>query len=674
MSEMSSLPAARKRVKQLKQQLAAYRQSYYEQDAPEVDDAIYDSLNAELTVLETAYPVLASPDSPTQVVGGKASQAFTKVAHARPMLSLQDVFSHAEIEAWAKRVEKIIALESHEYFAELKMDGLAISLLYEDGQFVRAVTRGDGSVGEDVTHTVRTVLGVPEALPKHKLVPSAVYSGRFEIRGEVVMPKLEFERINAERAAGGQPLFANPRNAGAGSIRQLDPEVTKSRRLQFMAYAIVGYIDELPEHDQMLACAESLGFIIAPHAQILRKLEDFESFAKRIEARRNNLAFGIDGLVLSINQRSIFEQLGVVGKAPRGAVAYKFAAEQATTILEDIRVSIGRTGAVTPYAVLKPVLVAGSTVSRATLHNEDEITRKGLLIGDTVIIQKAGDIIPEVLSPIVKLRTGHEKAFRMPREIDGVLVIKPEGEAIARLADLSVGPVRWQQLQHFVGKSGLDIDGLGEKSVARLMEVGLVKDPADFFKLTKADLLNLERFAEISADNLITAIQVAKPVSLGRFLFALGIRHVGAKTARDVATYFRTLPAVRLADFDELVAIDGVGEIVAQSIASWNANGAAQDQVDQLLATGVSVKDEVAPTSGAFTGTSWVLTGSLENFTRETATEAIQQRGGSVSSSVSGQTSFVLAGAEPGSKLAKANKLGVQILDEASFVQKLAQE
>lgn len=660
---------AGKRVAQLREQLEKYRHSYYVQDAPEVDDAVYDSLNNELKDLEAKFPELITPDSPTQRVGGEASNAFAKVAHASRMLSLSDVFSFDEVASWEKRTEKLLGSRPHEYFAELKMDGLAMSLIYEDGNFVQAVTRGDGSVGEDVTHTVRTVRTVPMKLHASKKVSQSVYAGRFEVRGEVVLPKKEFARINAEREKEGLPLFANPRNAGAGSIRQLDATVTASRRLEFILFGIVDLVDELPLHEDMLVCARELGFKVAPEAEVLRSLTELEDYVHKVEDLRDKLPFGIDGLVISVNDRAAFYELGVVGKAPRGAVAYKFPAEQATTILEDIRVSIGRTGAVTPYAVLTPVKVAGSTVSRATLHNEDEITRKDLRIGDTVIIQKAGDIIPEVVKPLVEFRTGKEKRWSMPKEVDGVAVVRPEGEAVARLADLTVGQVRWQQLIHFVGKTGFDIEGFGERTVMQLMEVGLVKNPADVFKLKAEDLEDLEGFAPVSAAKLATAIQAKKDIGLAKFLFALGIRHVGEKTARDMAMHFQKLENVRTATREELEQITGVGGVVAESVAEWVADADAQEQVDDLLKVGVRVQDESTQADGTLTGTTWVLTGTLPTLSRDEAKAKILAAGGEVSSSVSKKTSYVLAGEEAGSKLAKAESLGVKVIDEAAFLQ-----
>lgn len=661
---------AAERAQKLRDQLHEYGYYYHVKDEPKVSDAVYDALNNELKEIEAEFPDLQTADSPTlRGYSGEASDAFKKVTHQFPMLSLRDVFSLEEVVAWEKRTEKLVGGKVPEYCAELKMDGLAMSLMYEDGIFKQAVTRGDGYVGEDVTHTVRTIGSVPLRLKKHAHLPAAIYTGRFEVRGEIVLPIKEFERINAAREQEGLPLFANPRNAGAGSVRQLDPTVTRGRKLEFISYGIVGDYPGMDTLTLKHEWAHQLGFKIAPHQKKLRALAEIETYIDQVSELRTKLPFGIDGLVITVNDVATHKRLGFVGKTPRGAVAYKFPAEQATTILEDIRVSIGRTGAVTPYAVLTPVKVAGSTVSRATLHNEDEIERKDLRIGDTVVIQKAGDIIPEVVRPLVEFRTGKEKRWSMPKEVDGVAVVRPEGEAIARLADLSVGQVRWQQLIHFVGKTGFDIEGFGERTVMQLMEVGLLKNPADVFTLKAEDLEDLEGFAPVSAAKLATAIQAKKEIGLAKFLFALGIRHVGEKTARDIAGHFKKLENVRTARREELEQIAGVGGVVAESVAEWTGDADAQKQVDDLLKVGVRVRDESTQTGGVLTGTTWVLTGTLPTLTRDEAKAKILAAGGEVSSSVSKKTSFVLAGEEAGSKLAKAELLGVKVIDEAAFLQ-----
>lgn len=663
---MVSQQQAEARLEQLRAQLEEYRYEYYVLDKPTVDDAVYDSLNNEVKEMEAQYPDLITPDSPTQRVGGAVSGKFKSVPHSSPMLSLQDIFDIGELEAWEKRLHKLLGKTTIEYYAELKLDGLSMRLEYENGLFVRATTRGDGQIGEDVTHTVRAIATVPLRLRTSSKVPKSVYD-KFEVRGEVVFPKANFEKMNQEREKAGLPLFANPRNAGAGTIRQLDPAAAANRGLQFIAYSIEMDLPELATHADEHAMARELGFKVFEGDQALTNIKEIEAYIEKWRDKRLNLPIGTDGLVLNVNSNADFAKLGVAGKAPRGAAAYKYPAETATTILEDIRVSIGRTGAVTPYAVLKPIVVAGSTVARATLHNEDEIARKGLLIGDTVIIQKAGDIIPEVIEPIIKLRTGKEKPFKMPTEINGVKVIRPEGEAVARLADLTAGEVRWQQLIHLVSKAAFDIDGLGEKILAQLMEEGIIESPVDIFTLKYDDVINLERFAPVSAQNLIDSINEHKTITLGRFIFALGIRHVGAKTAADMAKHFKTLDKFLKAHEAELADIDGVGSVVAASVAKWLSNGKNTKLISDLLKAGVHVKNDASPSGGKLEGTTWVLTGTLPTLGRDEASEIIQSLGGKTSSSVSAKTTYVLAGEEAGSKLTKAAKLGVNIIDEAEF-------
>lgn len=586
------------------------------------------------------------------------------------MLSLQDVFDESELVAWEKRLHKLLDKTDIEYYGELKMDGLAIRLVYRQGQFVQALTRGDGSIGEDVTHTVATIANIPKQLVRHPKAPTSVYED-FEIRGEVILPTDEFEALNAERAQVGLALFANPRNAGAGSIRQLDPSVTAQRGLQFVAYGIELDLPELVSHGDEHELARWLGFTVDEHDQILRSVNEILAYRAEWSKKRDSLPFNIDGLVITVNSNADFARLGVVGKAPRGAVAFKYPAETATTILEDIGLSIGRTGAVTPYAILQPVQVAGTVVARATLHNEDEIRRKDLRIGDTVVIQKAGDIIPEVLEPMVSLRTGNEREFVMPDAIDGVAVVRPAGEAVARLADLDYGQVRWQQLIHFVSRSAFNIEGLGEKTLAQLMAVGLINTPVDIFRLKESDLLGLEGFAELSAKKLIASIRMARTIELSRFIFALGIRHVGSKTAHDLAVGFGSLERFLEADQDALDAIEGVGTVVADSLQTWLGRTDNRVLIANLQKAGVVIAPLTSVSSGKFSGTSWVFTGTMHAMSREQAEAKIVALGGRASSSVSGKTSYVVVGDQPGSKADKAHQLGVMVLNEAEFLARL---
>ena len=656
-----------KRANELRAVIADYRYRYHVLDDPSITDEIYDSLTRELSKIEKDYPDLITPDSPTQRVGGKALSKFKSVKHQKPMLSLNDVFDVQELEAWEKRMHKLTGKTDLEYYAELKMDGLAMALQYKNGVFYRAITRGDGMVGENVTHTVKTIQTVPLSLKRSDKVPAEVYDF-FEIRGEVIIPRQEFERINKERQKAGLPLFANPRNAGAGTIRQLDPAVAAKRKLQFIAYSIEMELPGLAGHSDEHAMARELGFKLEPNDAIMHSIKEIEEYIEHWAESRENLPYQTDGLVIAINSNSQFEALGVAGKAPRGAIAYKYPAETATTTLEDIRVSIGRTGAVTPYAVLTPVNVAGSRVRRATLHNEDEIKRKDLRIGDTVVIQKAGDIIPEVIEPIVGLRNGKEKIWKMPTEINGVEVIRPSGEAVARLADMSAGVIRWHQLIHFVSKSAFDIDGLGEKILAQLMEEGLIENAVDIFKLQKDDLVGLDRFAETSAQNLIDSIRQHSRISLARFIYALGIRHVGAKTASDIAQTYHSLDNFLATKTENLDKIDGIGEVVASSLSQWLNVKSNYEMVNSLLDAGVVVLRQKPKPKGRFSGTSWVFTGTLQEFSREEAATKVKNLGAEVSSTVSQKTTYVVAGEDPGSKYDKAKSIGVNVMNEQEFM------
>jgi DNA ligase (NAD+) len=657
---------AQARAEQLREVLNQYSYEYYVLDLPSVDDAIYDALSGELKSIEVEYPELVTPDSPTQRVGGEVAAGFASVKHLQRMLSLEDVFNDEDAEKWFKRVSKLDpGVPATKFWVDIKMDGLACAVYYQDGVMTHAVTRGDGEIGEDVTHNVRTIPNVPLRLrgktPFHK--------GKIGVRGEIIMNKAELVRINKEREELGLPVYANPRNLAAGTIRQLDPRLTAKRQLSFRVFDIFTENATDPETNQATYQQLSeLGFRVNSEAHLENTLEDVLKFAHDWATKREKLPFNTDGLVVKINNRALYRALGVVGKNPRAAVAYKYPAEQATTILEDIRVSIGRTGAVTPYAVLTPVSIAGSTVSRATLHNEDEIKRKGILIGDTVVVQKAGDIIPEVLGPVLELRTGQEKAFVMPTEIGGVPVVKPEGEAVARLADLTVGEVVWQQLIHFVSKDAFDIEGLGERSLSQLLEEGLVETAVDIFKLTKEDLLNLEGFADVSAQKLIDSIRDHTRVTLSRFIYALGIRHVGQVTARDLAKRYKSLAQFIKANGEELADIDGVGKVVAESIGAWLLSDKNQQYVKDLIQSGVTVDDE-AEATGALAGKNFVITGSLSGFSRDVAGAKINALGGLLQDQVTKETDYIVLGEKPGnSKLIKAGKLGKLIIDEAAFL------
>lgn len=683
---------AAQRINKLRDEIDRIRYHYHVLDESIVPDGVKDSLQKELEELERQYPDLITPDSPTQRVAGQPKDELRKVEHVEPMLSMVDVFSLDELEAWADRLEKQAGGtgELETYFAELKIDGLSLSLRYVDGLLEVAATRGDGRIGEDVTHNARTIQAIPIRLTvrddareramrglsrdeAQKLADTieAATKGQFEVRGEAYIARLTFERLNAARAERGEALLANPRNAAAGSLRQLDPKLAAERQLSFMAFGIGRQAEMLPSHKLVHRLLDALGFQTSPAvaASTLREVEQFYDRYKQ----RDELPYWIDGVVVSVNDTARFRRLGVVGKTARGNVAYKFAAEEVATKLLDIEVQVGRTGALTPVAILEPVQVAGTTVSRATLHNEDEIARKDVRIGDTVIIRKAGDIIPEVLGPITNLRTGSEVVFQMPERcpICNSPVERKAGEAASRCTNRQCAAVQREQLYYFIGKQGFDIDGLGPETIDQLLDEGVIQDAADLFTLTEGDLLPLERFAQTSAQNTVASIAKSRTIALNRFLVALGIRHVGATTANDLAEHFETLEALESASEEELAVVDGIGAVVAQSVREWFQNPAHQELLRKLLEVGVEVKRPVRA-SQSLAGKTIVVTGTLEGMSREEAESLIRAHGGKASGSVSANTDYVLAGENAGSKLEKAQKFGIVILSEHEFRRLLA--
>jgi DNA ligase (NAD+) len=665
---------AAERIAKLRGVINEYRYEYHVNNRSLMDEAAADNLKHELAELEAEHPDLITPDSPTQRVAGEPLPQFTSVTHVRPMLSLNDVFSEPELEAWITRIQKLAPDEKLEYFLDTKMDGLACSLVYENGTLVRGITRGNGTVGEDVTQNVRTIDSIPLTL-RLASETEPFLRGRTEVRGEIIMYKADFERLNAERQARGLPLFANPRNLAAGTVRQLDPKLLAGRPLQFIAWELQrGEVQEVPTYDFAYRMLRALGLHANAHAKVVASTKEIMEFANYWQERRNQLPFNTDGLVVKVNDRLVFERLGVVGKAPRGAVAYKYPAEQAATKVKDIFVSIGRTGAATPVAVLEPVVVAGSTVQMATLHNESEVLRKDIRIGDTVVIHKAGDIIPEVIEPLIKLRTGRERVFKMPEhcpECGTKLVKEKADEAIWRCPNNACPARVHNQIIHFASKPAMDIDGLGEKNVLALLGAKLIRDPADLYSLTKEQLLQLDRFAEISASKLVAAIQEKKHPSLARFVFALGIRQVGAQTAVDLANHFGSLQKIQTATVDELQAVEGVGEVVAESIMTWFATDRHQELLAKFANVGVATQT-VVKTGGPLEGKGFVITGSLGSMEREEAGDKIRALGGIFQSSVGKGTTYLVVGDEPGaSKVAKAQKLGTKIIDEAELLKLL---
>jgi DNA ligase (NAD+) len=670
---------------------------YHEEDAPELSDAAYDQLFRRLVALETAFPQLTTPDSPTQRVGGTPTGGvFTEVRHRRPMLSLSNAFSHDELRAFDTRVRRGLGLPPApepapdlRYVAELKIDGLAITLRYERGRFVQGATRGDGTTGEDVTANLRTIAAIPDRLPE----PVAV-----DVRGEVFMPKAEFARINGEREEAGLPLYANPRNSGAGSLRQKDPAVTAARLLSSWSYQLLEDDPSVTSQSGALARLEALGFPVNPDREPDLDIEGVIAFTERWREARHHLPYETDGVVVKVDAYAQQERLGMVSRAPRWAIAYKFPPEQVETTVEDIVPYVGRTGTLTPVAHLTPVKVAGSTVARATLHNLDEVRRKDIRIGDRVVLQKAGDVIPEVVRPIVDARTGAEREYSMPERcpVCDTPVVQDEG-AVRVYCPNAACPARVaQEFGHFVGRGGMDIEGAGWKALEQLFQRGLIRRRGDFFRLTVEDLEGLDRFGRKSAENLHAAIQRARRRPLARILNGLGIPQVGESTAIDLSRWLTArlpegsatpdalrasaalLRQVATDDPDRFAEVEGVGPTVGASLAAYfGAGGAGEGVLEDLADAGVEAElPDVSPRAadGPLEGKSVVVTGTLEGFSRPEAEEAIRAAGGKPAGSVSKKTDYVVAGESAGSKLAKAQELGVPVLDEAGFRRLLAGE
>lgn len=662
---------ARERLAKLKKLIQRYSYEYHVLDAPTVPDAVWDSLKQKLAELEHQYPDLITSDSPTQRVSGKPLAKFQKVRHQAPMLSLTDAFAQSEVEEWETRLRKRLGNAAIEYFAEVKMDGLAVSLIYENGLFVRGATRGDGRIGEDITQNLRTVASIPLALTLDRLPPDSrsIVRKRVEVRGEVYMPKAAFAKLNRLQEQREAPLFANPRNAAAGSVRQLDPRISAQRELAFFAYDLLADL-RFTTHEMRHDVAKKLGLPVNPLSQHCATISQVFRFHKKIGSLRTGLRYQIDGVVVNVNNDDQYIKLGVVGKAPRGSIAYKFPAEQTTTRLIDIKIQVGRTGALTPVAVLEPVQVAGTTVARATLHNADEIERLGVKIGDTVVLQKAGDIIPDVIKALPELRTGKERAFRLPSRcpVCHTNVVRREGEVITFCPNANCPARRHERLNHFVSRKALDIEGVGDKIVDQLVAEGLVKEPADFFRLRSKDLEPLELFAERKATKLVEAIQAKKQIPLARFLYALGIRHIGEETAIALAQNFGEIERVMAATRDEFDVIPDVGGVVATSVANFFNDPEHVREIRHLLSAGVVVEPTSRPRQQKLSGKTFVVTGTLEHLSREEAHARIRQAGGKVSSSVSKETNFLVVGNNPGSKRTKAEKLGIRILPEQAFL------
>lgn len=659
------------RITKLRSLIDDYRYHYHVLDESTMSEAAADSLKHELSQLEAQYPDLITPDSPTQRVAGIALDQFAKITHRVPMISLSDVFDRSEIEAWIKRISKLLPGKHQDYFCDIKMDGLACALIYENGLLVQAVTRGDSRVGEDVTANVRTIANVPLRLRDN--TGFANFSmGRTEIRGEIVIFKQAFDELNAARRAAGEPEFKNPRNLAAGTIRQLDPRVVAERPLTFMGYDVLrDEPTDVPTHLFAYEAMTALGINCNTSAVVLHTIDEVMHYVDEWEDKRRDLPFNTDGLVIKVNDRADYAALGVVGKTPRGAVAYKYAAEEATTIVKDIVISIGRTGAATPVAVFDPVHVAGTTVQHASLHNADEIARLDVRIGDTVIIYKAGDIIPQVERVLTEMRPADSKQLNFPAELarqyPELQFERPEGDVVYRVRGLTGPIILKRALQHYASKGALDIDTLGEKNVEALVDAGLVTDLADIYALTKANVLGLDRFAETSAQKLVDAVAEARRPQLERFVYGLGIRHVGVQTAIDLVRSFGSLDAIAHATIEQLQSIDGIGVVVAESIAAWFASEENLAMLEKMKSLGV--EPQYTAKLGKLSGISFVVTGSLETMGREVAADRIRALGGVFQNSVGKDTDYLVAGGKVGaSKLAKATKYGTKVINEADLI------
>ncbi len=670
---------ARERVEKLKKAINHHRYLYHVLDRQEISDAALDSLKHELFELEKKFPDLITSDSPTQRVGGESLKGFKKVAHHIPMLSLEDVFSEEEFLEWTERIGKLLGTpRAPELFAELKFDGLALSLVYKSGILFRASTRGDGRVGEDVTQNIRTIEAIPLSLTPHgraqeklkKNLEKLIEKGEIEVRGEVIITKKDFEKINREQKKKKGQIYSNPRNLAAGSLRQLDPKITAGRHLDFHAWDFLTEIGQ-KYHSEEHEILKALGFKTDEEAKIVKTPEELFKFKERIEKGRERFSYDIDGLVLQVDDNELFRKLGVVGKAPRGSVAFKFSPKEATTKVKDILVQVGRTGVLTPVAILEPVKIGGVTVSRATLHNIEEIKRLGLKIGDTVIVGRAGDVIPDVRKVLKELRRGKEKEFHLPKKcpVCGHAIRREEeGPLVYCISKLCPAKHR-ENLYHFVSRGAFDIDGLGPKIINVLLDQGLIQDAADIFDLKEGDLSPLERFGEKSAANIVGAIKEKTKISFPRFLVALGILHVGGQTAQDLADHFGSLDKLQKAGLEELQNVSNIGDVVAESIYDWFRDSNQKKFLEKLIAR-VRIEKYHVP-SGKLKGKTFVLTGTLDSLSREEAKARVKKLGGRTSESVSKETDYVVAGESPGSKLDRAQKLGVEIINEKEFLKML---
>lgn len=664
-ADAASLDEARARHDELARTIRDARYRYYVLSDPPMPDAEFDARLRELEAIEAAHPELATPDSPTQQVGAPIDSAFPPFTHLEPMLSLDNAFSRAELEAWAERVERGLGT-APDYVCELKIDGVGISLVYRSGVLVTAATRGDGTVGETVTAQALTIDAVPYRLDADE-VPSLI-----EVRGEVYYPVADFERMNAERIERGEAAFMNPRNATSGALRQKDPAVTASRPLSLWCHG-VGAVEgrDFARHSELLAWLADAGLPTAPETEVLGSLDEVWAFVERWTAQRHDTTYEIDGVVIKVDDLDQRRTLGFTSRAPRWAIAYKMPPIEEQTVLEDIEINVGRTGRVTPFGRLRPVIVSGVQITYATLHNEEQLHAKDVRIGDTVIVRRAGDVIPEIVGPVLAARPDGAEVWHMPAECPfcGEPLRRPEGEAHHFCENVDCPNRISESLTHMASRSALDIEGLGERTVRQLLDTGLVSDLADVFRLAdhRDTLLGWEGWGERSVDNLLASIETARQRPLDRLLVALNIRHLGPTVARTLAAAFGSLEALMTADTEDIEAVEGIGPIIADAVASWLSTPRNRELVDELVALGVNTRAERTETSEELAGMTFVVTGTLEGFTRDEAKEALTSRGAKVSGSVSGRTTAVVVGESPGSKLAKAESLGVPVLDEAAF-------
>ncbi len=666
-NEDADLQRAKLRVEELRSQIAFHDYRYYILNQPEVSDAEYDELMQELRRLEEQYPQLITPDSPTQRVGERPAEAFGIVEHPRPLLSLANAFAEADLRAWYKRATNLAERESFDMVCEPKIDGLAVALVYENGRFVEGSTRGDGYRGENITQNLRTIKSIPLR------VHDAKAPKRFEVRGEVYMTKAGFERLNEERAERGEPLFANPRNSAAGSVRQLDPRISAGRPLDIFVYGL-GWAEggTTPQsHHETLQWLSKLGFRINPHIVRYDNIDDVWQHGRSWTERREQLDYEIDGVVVKVDDIRLQDELGAVGREPRWAIAFKFPPTQRTTKLLRIDVNVGRTGSINPFAVLEPVNIGGAMVKLATLHNEDDIARKDIRQKDTVIVQRAGDVIPQVVGPVLSKRTGKERRWKPPSKCPacGSELVRPEGEAMRYCVNPACPAQARRRMEHFVSRGAMDIDRVGERLAWQLMEQGLIKDPAGLYFLKKEDLVKLERMGEKSAQNVIDAIDASRSRPLDRVLVALGIRHVGSETATLLAQHFGSIDALLEASAEELEAVPGIGPIVGRSVHDFLRAKQHRRLIEKLRKGGVAMAASTpARREGPLSGQSFVITGTLSSMPRSEAEARIRQLGGTAASSVTKATGYLVVGEGPGSKLAKAEKYGTKILDEDAFL------